>query len=94
MSEELIAVNAAFHFAGLIHLYRRVLVMPKEDPEVQRAVREIAGKSDEVRHGGSAEACLIFPMFTAGCEAVDVDLREKFLKRLQHVETYGMMQVS
>lgn len=92
-SIEMVATNEAFHWAGLIHLHRRVLQTPAYDPEVQRPVREIVIALDRVRKGGTAEACLLFPMFTAGCQAREEWQREKLLERLRSVEGSGMTQV-
>ncbi|TKA76904.1 hypothetical protein B0A49_02739 [Cryomyces minteri] len=92
-SLEVYATNAAFHWAGLIHLNRRVLGRPSTDPEVQNAVREIVGALYKVRPGSTAEACLLFPMFTAGCDAQNAGQREKIMTRLKSVEGCGMTQV-
>ncbi|ORY11400.1 fungal-specific transcription factor domain-domain-containing protein [Clohesyomyces aquaticus] len=90
---EIYATNEMFHWAGLIHLYRRVLGKSAMDPEVQRAVRGIVGLLYKVRRGSTAEACLLFPMFTAGCDARDEVQREKIMERLRCVEGFGMTQV-
>lgn len=91
---EIYATNEAFHWAGLIHLTRRVLGRPSGDPEVQNAVREIIGALYKVRRGSTAESCLLFPMFTAGCDALDKGQRGKIMERLRSVEAYGMTHVS
>lgn len=93
-SLEIYATNEAFHWAGLIHLTRRVLGRPSSDPEVQNAVREIVGALYKVRRGSTAEACLLFPMFTAGCDALDKSQRERIRERLRGLEGFGMHQVS
>ncbi|KAF2259176.1 hypothetical protein CC78DRAFT_525236 [Lojkania enalia] len=90
---EIYATNEMFHWAGLIHLFRRVLGKPAMDPEVQHAVREIVGLLYKVRRGSTAEACLLFPMFAAGCDAKDAGQREKIMERLRCVEGFGMTQV-
>lgn len=92
-SLEMMATNDAFHWAGQIHLNRRVLGKDSSDPEVQTAVREIVDALSRVRKGGTAEACLIFPMFTAGCDAQETGQRRRILERLQVVEGTGMTQV-
>ncbi|KAF2652086.1 C6 zinc finger domain-containing protein [Lophiostoma macrostomum CBS 122681] len=91
---EIYATNEMFHWAGLIHLYRRVLGLPSTDPDVQIAVREIVGLLYKVRRGSTAEACLLFPMFAAGCDARDQGQREKVMERLKCVEGFGMTQVN
>ncbi|MCJ1469016.1 hypothetical protein MMC07_007648 [Pseudocyphellaria aurata] len=92
-SLEMVATNDAFHWAGQIHLNRRVLGMNSSDPEVQLAVREIVGALFKVRKGGTAEACLLFPMFTAGCDAQEPAQRDKILERVRSVEESGMTHV-
>ncbi|KAK4992667.1 hypothetical protein LTR50_001001 [Elasticomyces elasticus] len=92
-SHEIYATNEAFHWAGLIYLERRVLGRPSSGSEVQDAIRAIVGALDRVRKGSTAEACLIFPMFMAGCEAIDCGHRDKIMERLRNVEGWGMTQV-
>jgi len=90
----MLATNDAFHSAALVHLYRRVLNYPSEHPKVQRAVAAIIGDMHKVRHNGDAENCLLFPLFTAGCEAIKEVHRSYTLKRMQAVEKIGMTQVT
>ncbi len=90
---ELITTNEAFHHAGLIHVNRRILGKPSTDPEVQCAVMEIVSALYKVRPGGTAEGCLLFPMFTAGCEAQEPGQKERIMERLRRMEGLGMSQV-
>ncbi|KAF2644372.1 hypothetical protein P280DRAFT_505155 [Massarina eburnea CBS 473.64] len=90
---EIYATNEMFHWAGLIHLYRRVLNRPPTHSSVQEAVRQIMGLLYKVRRGSTAEACLLFPMFAAGCDAQEEGQREKVMERLRCVEGIGMVQV-
>ncbi len=90
---EMAATNEAFHWAGAVHLHRRILGKPSGHADVQAAVKEIFGALYKVRKGSSAEACLLFPMFTAGCEAEYEAPRDDILKRLKGVERFGMTQV-
>jgi Fungal specific transcription factor domain len=87
------ATNDAFHRAALIHLLRRVRNLPRGTREVQDSIKEIVGALSKVRPCGSAEACLLFPMFTAGVEAEDKDTRLLILDRVKRLESVGMMQV-
>lgn len=90
---EIYATNELFHWAGLIQLHRRVLGKSALDPEVQHAIRAIVELLFKIRRGSSAEACLLFPMFAAGCDAQDAGQREKILDRLRGVEGFGLNQV-
>jgi hypothetical protein len=92
-SLEMAATNEAFHWAGLVHLHRRILGKPSIHANVQKAVREIFGALYKVRRGSSAEACLLFPMFTAGCDTQDERQRADILERIKGVERFGMTQV-
>lgn len=87
---EIYATNEMFHWAGLIHLYRRVLGKPTSDIEVQHAVREVVGLLYKIRRGSTAEACLMFPIFAAGCDTEDQGQRDKIMERLRSVEGFGM----
>lgn len=93
-AEESFATNSAFHWAGLVHLLRRIHNLPRSDQQVQNAVHEIVKIIDTIREGGSAEACLLFPMFTAGVEAENHLDRAVILARIKGAETLGMCQVS
>lgn len=93
--QEIVSVNEAFHLAGLIHVYRRVLGKQSADKEVQECVRQVLVVLDQVRKGARAEGCMLFPMFTAGCDAVDTQHRDAILERLRLVEGQtGMIHVS
>jgi hypothetical protein len=92
-SLEMTATNEAFHWAGLVHLHKRILGKPSTHPDVQNAVREIFGALYKVRRGSSAEACLLFPMFTAGCDTQDEKQRADILERIKGVERFGMTNI-
>lgn len=92
--EEIYATNEAYHWAGLLNLSRRVLGRPPADPEVQDSVRKILGCLQKVRRGSSAESCLLFPMFSAGCEAQSEEDRAIFMERMKAVEGWGMANVA
>ena len=82
------ATNKAFHNAGLIHLYRRVLAYPTEAKEVQDAVRAV--QRDLERVDERSICCMIFPAFSAGCEAQDKQSRKIFFDCLKKAEHMGM----
>ncbi|KAF2141745.1 uncharacterized protein K452DRAFT_287704 [Aplosporella prunicola CBS 121167] len=87
------ATNAAFHAAAQLHLLRRVLNRPPHDSEAQACVSAILAALARVRPGGSADACLLFPIFSAGCEALEPGQREEVLRRLRDLEAVGFAQV-
>ncbi|KAL9124559.1 MAG: hypothetical protein Q9217_006118 [Psora testacea] len=89
---ELTTTNESYHWAGLIYLNRRVLGKPCFDDQIQDYVNFIVAGLGKLRQGGTAEACMLFPMFIAGCEALEEDCRRRFLGRLKSVEMTGMTQ--
>lgn len=91
---EMEATNEAFHWAGLVHLYRRIMGKPSEDASVQTAVQKIIDCFGRIKPGGTAESCLLFPMFTAGCDAREDGQRALVLNRFMTAENHGMTQVS
>ncbi|KAI0172048.1 hypothetical protein GGR52DRAFT_548814 [Hypoxylon sp. FL1284] len=90
---EMEATNEAFHWAGLVHLYRRIMGKPSEDKGVQMAVQKMIECFLRIKPGGTAESCLLFPMFTAGCDARDEGQRALILKRFLTAENHGMTQI-
>lgn len=90
---EMVSVNESFHLAGLIHLHRRVFCLAPSHPQIQENVKLILKALANVRRGGTAESSLLFPMFSAGCEALDAQDREDILERLKLVEGLGMTYV-
>ncbi|KAJ3554378.1 hypothetical protein NPX13_g10628 [Xylaria arbuscula] len=91
--KEMSATNSAYHWAALVHLYRRILGRPSEDDDVQRAVNNIIAALHTIRPGGTAESCLLFPMFTAGCDTQSAAYRKLILDRFMTAEKHGMTQV-
>jgi hypothetical protein len=90
---ELAATNEAFHWAGLVHLHRRVLGKPSMHKDVHQSVQEILGTLYRIRRESAAEACALFPMFTAGCELEDERGRADLLERVKSLEHSGTNQV-
>jgi hypothetical protein len=90
---EMAATNEAFHWAGLVHLHRRVLGKSSTHVDVHQAVQEILGSLYKIRRGSAAEACLLFPIFTAGCESQDTRVRADLLERMKSLECSGTTQV-
>lgn len=79
----LCAVNSAFCFAALIHLYRRVLHLPQNSVPVLEAIEGLTLILErDIPPSSGAEMCLSFPIFSAGCEVPAGDLRERFKRRM------------
>jgi len=91
---EILSTNKLYHWAGIIQLLRRVYNYPKEFEEVKHAVRMVLDNLETIRDGSPAEACLLFPIFTAACETTEWEQKERFIGRIFDVEEFGMKQVS
>lgn len=92
-TREMTATNEAYHWAGLVHLHRRILGKPTKHADVKNAVSQIIGALYKVRKGSSAEFCLLFPMFTAGCDTQEEKQKEFIMDRFRGIEDFGMSQV-
>ncbi|RCK64583.1 hypothetical protein Cantr_00047 [Candida viswanathii] len=82
--------NKVFCDAGLIHLYRRVLLMPRESKLVQdlaMGIGELAKTQIESR--SPADICCIFCFFTTGCEVLDSNMQEYFEYRFHNLAEMG-----
>jgi Fungal specific transcription factor domain len=90
---ELETTNILYHWAGIIQLRRRVLNYAQDSFEMKDAVNTVLTNLDKVRAGSPAEACLLFPIFTAGCEALDGEQRARFKSRIADIEGFGLKQV-
>ncbi|WPH01369.1 Hypothetical protein R9X50_00421200 [Acrodontium crateriforme] len=87
---EIYATNQAYHWAGLLVISRRVLGQPSTAPEVQDMVQRVIQALSKQRPSGSADSCLIFPMFVAGCEALSQPDRAIFQSRMKEVFRWGL----
>lgn len=90
---EIAALNEAFHWAGLVHLHRRVLAKASAHEDVQAAVLKIHACLDVVPLGANAEAGMLFPLFAAACETTDPDRRGVVLQRMESMRRSGFLQV-
>jgi hypothetical protein len=92
--QELMSVNVIYHWAGIIQLHRRVLNTPQESREVIFAIDKVLELLSTMRAGSPAEACMLFPIFSAGCEARDSERISAFRRRTKDISMLGMRQVS
>ncbi|KAJ5143281.1 uncharacterized protein N7515_002068 [Penicillium bovifimosum] len=92
-SLDMMAIEEAFRFAGLIHLHRRVLGSPPDTFPVKEALRKLIDALGRMRPGAATEVCSLFPLFTAGCESRDSAQRAKLLERFFVLESSGLKQI-
>ncbi|KAL3476765.1 fungal-specific transcription factor domain-containing protein [Aspergillus californicus] len=92
-SSDMIAVDRAFRYAGLLHLRRRVLGESPDSSSVQKVLDGLIQAVTAIRSGTTVEAGVLFPIFTAGCETQDVQQRIEIRERLEVLEGIGMKQI-
>lgn len=90
---EIAALNEAFHWAGLVHLHRRVLRKPSRHVDVQAAVLRIHACLALVPLGSKAEASVLFPLFTAACDTFGESARVLVRLRLESIRRTAFLQV-
>ncbi|KAI5293679.1 hypothetical protein KEM52_005320 [Ascosphaera acerosa] len=87
------AIDDAYQLACILQLYRRVLGRPSLDPRVRATIDELMRTLDTVGRGGSAEVCLLLPIFTVGCETTDLMQRQTIIERVRGFEQLGLKQI-
>ncbi|KAL4884444.1 fungal-specific transcription factor domain-containing protein [Aspergillus karnatakaensis] len=91
-SSDMISVDHAFRYAGLIQLHRRVLGNGSTSDVVSSAVEGLMQALRTIQSGSAVEAGVLFPIFTAGCESQDLEQRIDIKERLDVLERTGMKQ--
>ncbi|KAL5336296.1 fungal-specific transcription factor domain-containing protein [Aspergillus crustosus] len=91
-SSDMIAVDSAFRYAGLIQLRRRVLGDSSASEPVLEAIEGLMKALATIRSGSAVEAGILFPIFTAGCELQDLEKRNEIKERLDILEGTGLKQ--
>jgi hypothetical protein len=90
---EMAAVDDAFHWSGVVQLYRRVLGHSAQSRAVQEAVSEIYLALGRIQPGSSTDCSVLFPLFTVGCETQSLQQRAEIRARVTGFEAEGLKQV-
>lgn len=88
--EELRDTHPAFVFTALLHLHRRVQLLPKSHPKVRNDVTNILRVVKNVRPFSPANVLLIWPLFSAGCETDNTFERVIIDERMSIMQSLGM----
>lgn len=87
--------NRLFFYAGLLNLYRRVLLLPRELFLVQDLVEKMTEILRRfIEPGSPAEICTIFCNFSCGCEVIDSETRMFFVHRFGELASNGIANAS
>ncbi|KAI9038324.1 Zn(II)2Cys6 transcription factor [Aspergillus affinis] len=93
MSTDIVAMDQAFRYAGLVHLQCRVLGASSSSPALKKALEELAKSLVLIRSGSPVEVGSIFPLFTVGCEFRDLEQRTEIQARFKRLESTGLKQI-
>ncbi|KAE8552174.1 hypothetical protein EYB25_006068 [Talaromyces marneffei] len=88
--EELRDTHPAFVYTALLHLHRRVQLLPKSHPKVRNDVTNILRVLQNVRPFSPANVLLIWPLFSAGCETDSTPERAVIDERMSIMQSLGM----
>ncbi|KAH7276115.1 hypothetical protein MRS44_005707 [Fusarium solani] len=88
----LLHVNEAMHLAASIMFYTRVRDLPSTVPLIRRQVAKVQSESSCVNVNSLSSRALVFPLFIAGCEAVDISVRELIKQRLSSCQSYAAIR--
>ncbi|KAK6538126.1 hypothetical protein TWF694_011008 [Orbilia ellipsospora] len=91
-SQEMLALNDAFHWAAQILLFRRVLNYSRQHQCVQDATQRIIEALYKIPEKSNVENAALFPLFTAGCESITSSDRKYITRRIRGIEKSGMNQ--
>ncbi|KAH7159479.1 fungal-specific transcription factor domain-containing protein [Dactylonectria estremocensis] len=80
---ELSSLNDSMHSAAAILLYSRLKGMPSTATLIRHHVSIVVGRIFNINHNSRVSYALVFPLFTAGCEAVDSGMRAAIVRRLR-----------
>ncbi|GME24861.1 uncharacterized protein P174DRAFT_155500 [Neofusicoccum parvum] len=89
-AEELQSTHRAFVHAALLHLHRRVQLLPKHHPKVREEVSHILDAVGSIHPSSTANILVLWPIFSAGCETDDLAERDAIQTRMHHMQTRGM----
>ena len=92
--QEFLSSDLAFRCAGLVNLHRRVLGHSSESLEMLEVLDQLIRALSRIPLGSPCEVQVLFPIFTAGCETRDPQLRAEIMSRISALERTGMKQVS
>lgn len=90
LASELHNTHLAFIHSALLHLYRRVELLPKSHPKVRAQVTAIFYNVQAIKPFSPANALILWPIFSAGCETDDLQERQAIQTRMANMQTMGL----
>lgn len=87
--QEAVYVHKMFVQSTLIHLYRRVQELPETHPKPVSALSSLLELLGKLRPESPANILILWPLFTAGCEVADKELRAFIESCMNRIRNYG-----
>ncbi|KAH6638637.1 fungal-specific transcription factor domain-containing protein, partial [Truncatella angustata] len=89
-AEELRWTHAAFVYTALLHLHRRVLLLPKTHEKVRTDITNILNCIRQINSASSANILILWPIFSTGCDT-DIPQERAFVKgRMMEMKVLGL----
>ncbi|KAJ5326350.1 uncharacterized protein N7506_009452 [Penicillium brevicompactum] len=87
---ELQSTHLAFVHSALLHLHRRVQLLPKNHEIVKADLSNIVNAVKQIPPSSSANILILWPVFSAGCETDDIEERNFIHRRMGDMESHGL----
>jgi hypothetical protein len=81
-----LALNESMYAAGAILIYARIYGLPSTANFIRRQTQLVTEEIDKIPVESRVSFAIIFPLFIAGCEAVEQPMRNIIIKRLRNVK--------
>jgi hypothetical protein len=87
---ELQHTHLAFGYSALLHLHRRVQMLPIDHELVKSDIKNLVHAVEQIPSFSSTNILILWPMFSAGCETNDDKERDFIHKRMGDMQNIGM----
>lgn len=87
---ELQSTHLAFVHSALLHLHRRVQMIPKDHDVVKTDIFNLLKAVKQIAPFSSANILILWPVFSAGCETDDIEERELIDDRMGDMQSHGL----
>ncbi|KAF7589801.1 hypothetical protein BBP40_003863 [Aspergillus hancockii] len=90
LASDLQNTHRAFIHATLLHLHRRVLLLPRDHIQVMEDIVNIINAVQLIDPFSPANILILWPMFSAGCETNHASERNLIQDRMSNMQSLGM----
>jgi hypothetical protein len=89
-STELRSTHLAFVHSALLHLHRRVQLLPIDHIKVRVDIKNILDAIQNINLTSTANILILWPVFSAGCETTSPSERDMIRERMGIMQNFGM----